>query len=83
MILPSKHISQDKALLTVGAELLTRLDKPKTVSAIWEDVCKSASETHVDVIHLSYDWFILAIDLLFAIDAIEIHEGLLKRRTSS
>lgn len=83
MILPSKHIPQDKALLTVGAELLTRLDKPKTVSAIWEDVCKSASEIHVDVTHLSYDWFILAIDLLFAIDAIEIHEGLLKRRTSS
>ena len=83
MILPSKHIPQDKALLTVGAELLNRLDKPKTVSAIWEDVCKLASETHVDVTHLSYDWFILAIDLLFVIDAIEIHEGLLKRRTSS
>ena len=83
MILPSKHIPQDKALLTVGAELLNRLDKPKTVSAIWENVCKSASETHVDVTHLSYDWFILAIDLLFAIDAIEIHEGLLKGRTSS
>ena len=83
MILPSKHIPQDKALLTVGAELLTRLDKPKTVSAIWEDVCKSASKTRVDVTHLSYDWFILAIDLLFVIDAIEIHEGLLKRRTSS
>jgi len=83
MILPSKHIPQDKALLTVGAELLNRLDKPKTVSAIWEDVCKLASETHVDVTHLSYDWFILAIDLLFAIDAIEIHEGLLTRRTSS
>ena len=83
MILPSKHIPQDKALLSVGAELLNRLDKPKTVSAIWEDVCKSASETYVDVTHLSYDWFILAIDLLFAIDAIEIHEGLLKRRASS
>lgn len=83
MILPGKHIPQDKALLTVGVELLTRLDKPKTVSAIWEDVCKSVSETHIDVTHLSYDWFILAIDLLFVIDAIEIHEGLLKRRTSS
>ncbi len=83
MILPGKHIPQDKALLTVGAELLTRLDKPKTVSAIWENVCKPASETHVDVTRLSYDWFILAIDLLFAIDAIEIQEGLLKRRASS
>ncbi len=83
MILPGKHIPQDKALLTIGAEVLNRLDKPKTVSAIWENVCKSEPETYVDVAHLSYDWFILAIDLLFAINAIEIHEGLLKRRTSS
>lgn len=83
MILPSKHIPQEKALLTVGAELLKRLDKPKTVSAIWEDVRQSASESHPDAHHLSYDWFILSLDLLYAIDAIEIHEGLLKRRTSS
>ncbi len=82
MIFPSKHISQEKALLTVGAELLKNLDKPKTVSAIWEDVRQSASETQGDVTHIRYDWFILALDLLFTIDAIEIHEGLLKKRTS-
>lgn len=82
MIFPSKHISQERALLTVGAKLLKNLAKPKTVSAIWEDVRQSASGTHGDVTHLSYDWFILALDLLFTFDAIEIHEGLLKRRTS-
>ena len=83
MILPSKHISRGKALLTVGAELLKRLDKPKTVSAIWEDVRQSASEIQLEATHLSYDWFILALDLLYAINAIEIHEGLLKRRILS
>jgi len=83
MILPSKHISQEKALLTVGSELLKRLDKPKTISSIWEDFRQSASETQIDATRLSYDWFVLALDLLYAIDAVEIHEGLLKRKTSS
>jgi hypothetical protein len=75
MILPSKHISQEKALLTVGAELLKHLDRPRTVSAVWEDVHNSAA--------VSYDWFILALDLLYTMDAVEVHDGLLSRRGSS
>ena len=75
MILPSKHISQEKALLTVGAELLKHLDHPKTVSAVWEDIRYSTS--------VSYDWFVLALDILYAIDAIEILDGLLMRRVAS
>ena len=75
MILPSKHLSQERALLTIGAELLTHLNRPKTVSAIWEQARYTAA--------VSYDWFILALDLLYAINAIEIHEGLLVRRKSS
>jgi len=82
MIFPGKHISQEKALLTVGAELLKNLDRPKTVSAIWEDIRQPTSGTHGAITNLSYDWFILALDLLFIFDAIEIHDGLLKRRTS-
>jgi hypothetical protein len=74
MILPSKHISQEKALLTVGAELLKKLERPKTVSAIWEDA-------RISTASISYDWFILALDLLYIIGAIEICNGLLIRRT--
>ena len=74
MILPSKHISQEKALLTVGAKLLRLLDRPKTVSSTWESI--RASEEPI-----SYDWFILALDFLYIIDAVEFHGGLLIRRT--
>jgi len=73
MILPSKHIPQEKALLTIGAKLLKLLDRPKTVSAVWQHVRNSE-------IPISYDWFVLALDLLYTIDAIEIHNGLLNRR---
>jgi hypothetical protein len=68
-------MSQEKALLTVGAELLKHLDHPKTVSSVWQDMRYAGS--------VSYDWFILAIDLLYAIDAIEILDGLLMRRVAS
>ena len=75
MILPSKHISQENALLTVGAKLLGHLDRPRTVSAVWEYVRLSASP-------IPYDWFVLALDLLFLLDAINIHDGLLIRGNS-
>lgn len=74
MVLPSKHISQEKALLTVGAELLKQLKRPKTVSATWDAVRKSE-------VHISFDWFVLALDLLYIIGAINIQNGLLIRRT--
>lgn len=42
MILPSKHLSQDRALLTVGARLLVHLSHPKTVSSLWEEISRPA-----------------------------------------
>lgn len=36
MILPTKHISQDEALIGVGATLLGHLSTPVTVSGLWE-----------------------------------------------
>ncbi|MFH1197970.1 MAG: ABC-three component system middle component 6 [bacterium] len=73
MILPSKHISQENALLTLGAKILIHLDEPRTISAVWEKMYKSSPG--------NYDWFVLALDLLYTINCIEIIDGLLRRRT--
>lgn len=81
MILPTKHIPQDRALLTVGSHILRQLDSKKTVSALWEEISVNDIKQNGNP-SFSYDWFILALDLLYAIDAIEIHEGLLSRRAS-
>ncbi len=81
MILPTKHIPQDRALLTVGSHILRQLDSKKTVSALWEEISENDIKENGNP-GVSYDWFILALDLLYAIDAIEIHEGLLSRRAS-
>ncbi|HEX3529012.1 MAG TPA: ABC-three component system middle component 6 [Thermoanaerobaculia bacterium] len=81
MILPSKHLPQDRALLTVGAHVLLRLSRPKTVSAVWEEVWREGGTNRDALPRLTYDWFVLALDLLFAVGAIELKEGLLARRS--
>ncbi len=80
MILPSKHLSQERALLTVGARLLLLLSKPKTASALWEEISRPV-EKQVKQPALRYDAYVLTLDLLFLIGAIELHSGLLRRRT--
>jgi hypothetical protein len=81
MILPSKHLSQDRALLTVGAVILRHLSAPVTVSALWEQVSRSSRDQTAPS-PLRYDAFVLALDLLFLMGAIELREGLLARRAS-
>lgn len=80
MILPSKHLSQDRALLTVGARILQKLSQPKTVSALWEELPRKSETTRNVAVHLDYDGFVLALDLLFLIDTVEFQEGLLSRK---
>ncbi len=82
MILPTKHLSQDRALLTVGARLLARLSHPKTVSALWEEISRPVIiKDNGKSPALRYDAYILALDLLFLMGAVELQDGLLGRKT--
>ena len=80
MILPTQPLSQDRALLTVGALILRLLSEPKTVSAIWEDLSK-ATDTQRPPRTIRYDHFVLALDLLYLMSAVELVDGLLSRAT--
>jgi hypothetical protein len=80
MILPSKHLAQDRALLTVGATILGHISQPITVSALWEQVARSASGSE-SASAICYDGFVFALDLLFLMGAIELHDGILTRGT--
>jgi hypothetical protein len=79
MILPTKHLSQDRALLTVGARLLAQLTQPKTVSALWEDISGPTSTDDGKKPALRYDAYVLSLDLLFLMGLIELKDGLLSR----
>nr|VFJ68972.1 MAG: hypothetical protein BECKFW1821C_GA0114237_10179 [Candidatus Kentron sp. FW] len=82
MILPSKHLSQDRALLTIGARILGGLEYPKTVSATWEEFNTRTEETSPTIPSIGYDYFVLALDLLFLMGAIELRDGLLYRKNT-
>ena len=82
MILPSKHLSQERALLTVGGRILQHLRHPMTVSALWEELTHRVENPQHSTSPLSYDGFVLALDLLHFIGAIEMEAGLLTRKGS-
>lgn len=74
MILPGKHLRQDRALLGVGSEILAQLGEPHTVSELWERTRLSRSAAAAP---LSFDWFILSLSFLYAIAAVEMVDGLI------
>ena len=81
MILPTKHIRPERALLTVGADILACLKRPMTVSRVWDEVRKQRREV-VGVAPINYDWFILALDLLFITKAVSFENGVLRKGAS-
>ncbi|MCA3018777.1 MAG: hypothetical protein INF90_07450 [Roseomonas sp.] len=77
MILPAKHLKQDRALLGVGSEILAALTGEYTVSELWEAVQQRRLQT---VGPLSFDWFVLALSFLYAIDAVSLEKGIITKR---
>jgi hypothetical protein len=72
MILPTKHISEQYSILGAGAAILRYLNSPKTLTAVWEQV-RILPE-------VGFYWrFVLALDFLFAIGAIDLADGLIVR----
>jgi hypothetical protein len=78
VILPTKHLPSDRALLTVGARILALLNEPRTMSVLW-DRMRLKRDLRDNRPPMSYDWFILALDLLFVMGAIDFRDGLVRR----
>jgi hypothetical protein len=74
MILPSKHLSQNRALVGVGADIISQLQEPITVSELWDRV-RGIRGARTDEAPLSFDWFVLALTFLHAIYVIDINGG--------
>ena len=50
MILPTKHIRAERALIGVGAELFDLLREPMTVSRLWNELYqRSLIRTHAPI----------------------------------
>jgi hypothetical protein len=72
MISPTKHISVQNSLLGAGAVVLRNLSSPQPPTALWERV-RRWPEIKV------FERFVLTLDFLFAIGAVELEDGLIVR----
>jgi hypothetical protein len=74
MIFPTKHVPPGQSLLDAGAALLSALVVPCTVSELWERVRGEVSVKE-------FDRFVLALDLLYTLDAIDYDKGVVLKST--
>ncbi|MBI1249323.1 hypothetical protein GC197_15945 [bacterium] len=81
MILPSKHLKTDRALIGIGGEVLQLLDQSKTVSRLWEEFRETRSKQGKHVI--GFDRFVLTLDMLYLFEAIDFDRGRILRRGAS
>jgi hypothetical protein len=78
MILPDKHLSQRRSLLGVGSRILGSLDRPQTLGSLWDRFAEN-DRAQVGAIAVTFDYFVLALDFLFAVGCIELAGGQLAR----
>ena len=84
MILPTKHLSGKRALISIGAEVLRLLEQPKTVSRLWDEFKRnmngkvpqaSQKQQVTEGPTVTYDWFVIALDTLFMFQVIDLKHG--------
>ena len=71
-LLPNKHVPTNRSLVGIGALVLGYLDRPTNVSRLWESVKDEQGIA-------SFHNFVLSLDYLFAVGAIDYERGLLSR----
>lgn len=75
MILPTKHLSTSDSLLGIGASLLVLLGQQQTLTRLWDEA-RTMNQ------HVTYPQFLLSLDLLYTLGAVEIADGTLRKRAA-
>lgn len=68
MIMPTKYIKENEALIGVGATLLGFINENSNISSLWENV------KHEESIG-TYERFVLALDLLFLLGLVDMYRN--------
>lgn len=80
MILPTKGISAERALATVGAQIIIILDRPQSVSATFDRLIDARRNAGLKE-PVTFDWFSLALTVLYTIGLVDYddRENLVRR----
>lgn len=81
VITPTKGVAPERSLLAVGARILPVLDQPRTVARVWA-LFREREAARARRIPVSYASFTLALDLLYALELVDLRGGLLVARTA-
>ena len=76
MLLPTKHIKPENAVIGVGADILSCLGRGKSTAVLFRDVQYLREEQ--GSAKIEFDWFLLALDFLFLTGAIRYRSGILE-----
>jgi hypothetical protein len=76
VIVPTKGVRPERSLLFIAGQVLKDLDGPTTVSGAWEALSRRRRNEGQKAT-VTFDWYVLALDLLRALGAIELSEGML------
>ena len=82
MILPTELVRPDRSLLGIGAEVLAILVRPMTISTLLDGIRSHRSGGEPDAV-LDYRWFVLALDLLYILGAVELDGDLIRKAQAS
>lgn len=77
LILPEKHIYLSETLYGLGGLILSLFESSSTyltVDELWIKIEKKSKSKNL-ILDLTFDKFILSIDFLFLIGALELKEG--------
>lgn len=78
MLLPNRSISPQRALLSVAAQISMQLEAPRTVSETWNRLRIWRAENGFDQ-PVTFEWFQLALDMLYALGLVDFDGHTLRR----
>lgn len=79
MILPTKHIKVERSLVGIGHELLKLLHNDRSISDLWDEF-RSEFNQYFPKSPVNYEWFVITLDFLFVMGALQFENGVIKRR---
>ena len=73
MILPSRSVREEQSLLGIGAVALGHLERPQTVTGLWEKMRDGNAA-------LAYGRFVLALDILYIAGAVDLSGDVISKK---
>ncbi|MFD2692226.1 ABC-three component system middle component 6 [Sporolactobacillus shoreicorticis] len=77
MLVPTKNLHEDKSIIKIGARILLFMNSPQTVSSLWDQYKRFQEKNKCP--NIKFDTFLLTLDFLYIVGAINQSKGILRR----